>query len=307
MKCSIIISTYNGENYITEQLQSIRQQTCQPDEVLIFDDCSTDNTVKIIRSFITDNLLNGWELTINKSNKGWMKNFIDGLSMVNGDLIFLCDQDDIWMPEKISKTKEIMAQNNKIELLISNYIKFYENGNEKIGFNIPTLIKRIDLDASFMDIKCPGCCYCVRKNLVDMCIPYWQKDFPHDALFWRTAIFRQTAYLYKYPLIKWRQHKNSTFAVQSRINRNLKSKLIWFEYANRYIDSIYKMIDNRLILENYHTIETLEKVTDWLDVRERFMKTKNVLLGIKLIKYREQYVDIKQYLGDWYFTFIKRE
>ena len=55
MKISVVMTTYNGEKYIKEQLTSLKNQTRVPDEVLIFDDCSTDNTVTIVRNFLIEN------------------------------------------------------------------------------------------------------------------------------------------------------------------------------------------------------------------------------------------------------------
>lgn len=62
----VVMATYNGERYIYEQLESIKEQTIQPNRVLIFDDGSTDNTVSIINEFIDSNDLSWWSLTINK-------------------------------------------------------------------------------------------------------------------------------------------------------------------------------------------------------------------------------------------------
>jgi glycosyltransferase involved in cell wall biosynthesis len=68
MRISIVLSTYNGGAYITEQLDSILNQTRKADEVLIFDDCSTDKTCELISSFIEKNSLSNWRLTKNKTN-----------------------------------------------------------------------------------------------------------------------------------------------------------------------------------------------------------------------------------------------
>ena len=80
MKISIVLSSYNGEQDIIEQLQSINEQTRKPDEVLICDDCSTDGTVNLVQNYIEKKRLKNWKLVVNKQNKGWRKNFIDGIS-----------------------------------------------------------------------------------------------------------------------------------------------------------------------------------------------------------------------------------
>lgn len=88
MKTSVVISTYNGEKYILEQLDSIRTQTLTVDEVLIFDDRSHDNTVELCRDFINKFNLENWKVLNNEKNKGFVKNFIDGLYETTGDIIF---------------------------------------------------------------------------------------------------------------------------------------------------------------------------------------------------------------------------
>ena len=100
MKISVVMTTYNGEKYIKEQLTSLKNQTRVPDEVLIFDDCSTDNTVTIVRNFIIENPSGNYRLFENKKNKGWRRNFMEGFADAQGDIIFPCDQDDIWLDRK---------------------------------------------------------------------------------------------------------------------------------------------------------------------------------------------------------------
>ena len=137
MKISVVMTTYNGEKYVEEQLDSIRVQTRKADEVLIFDDQSSDKTVKIIQHYIDDNKLNNWKITVNAVNKGWRKNFFDGIQETSGDVIFLCDQDDIWVPDKIEKIQEAGIIVNKripIEVEHSSEADFYmETKKVKMG------------------------------------------------------------------------------------------------------------------------------------------------------------------------------
>ena len=77
MKTTVVLSSYNGEKYIREQLESILRQTRLPDEVLIADDGSSDSTVEICRTFIRDHGLENWSVQVNAVNKGWADNFSD--------------------------------------------------------------------------------------------------------------------------------------------------------------------------------------------------------------------------------------
>ena len=79
MKISVVVSVFNGEKYISEQLDSLRQQTRRPDEVLLFDDGSSDKTPQIVADYITKYSLANWKYTRNPENKGWRRNFMDGM------------------------------------------------------------------------------------------------------------------------------------------------------------------------------------------------------------------------------------
>ena len=122
---SLVMATYNGEKYLYEQLDSIRCQTMPPDEVIICDDCSKDSTVNMIQKYIDKYQLKHWNVCENEKNKGYSKNFSDALKLAKGDIIFLADQDDIWMLDKIEKMTDIMTSNESIELLASNVKPFY--------------------------------------------------------------------------------------------------------------------------------------------------------------------------------------
>ena len=109
---SLVMAVYNGSRYILEQLISIYTQTKKIDEVIIIDDCSTDDTITIIESYIRNNEIKHWKVIKNKSNKGWKRSFQDGLCMSTGEFVFLCDQDDIWEPNKIEEMHRIIEANS---------------------------------------------------------------------------------------------------------------------------------------------------------------------------------------------------
>lgn len=101
MRVSVALATYNGEKYILEQLNSIFNQTLKPDEVIISDDHSTDKTKEIVGEYIKLHGLKSWRLIDNERNSGVTDNFINAICQTSGDILFLCDQDDIWENQKI--------------------------------------------------------------------------------------------------------------------------------------------------------------------------------------------------------------
>ena len=97
-KVSIAIATYNGATFLREQLDSLYNQTVQPDEIFVSDDCSNDGTVEILEEY---HRTKGLKYTVNEHNLGFNKNFENALKNTTGEFIMICDQDDIWMPEKV--------------------------------------------------------------------------------------------------------------------------------------------------------------------------------------------------------------
>ncbi len=75
VKTAVLMATYNGQGFIHDQLDSIRNQTLRPDYVLMRDDGSTDDTVKVVEDYIKEHRLDGWSITSNDKNLGWRLNF----------------------------------------------------------------------------------------------------------------------------------------------------------------------------------------------------------------------------------------
>lgn len=127
MKTSVVLSAYNGEKFIIEQLESIRVQTVPVDEVIILDDCSTDNTAKKCVDFISKYHLSNWIFEINSENKGFVQNFYSGFLKASGDIIFICDQDDIWRPNKVERIKYFFDNYPDAISICSAFSRFWEN------------------------------------------------------------------------------------------------------------------------------------------------------------------------------------
>jgi len=111
MNLSVVVTTYNGEKYIQEQIDSILNQTRVPDEVIVLDDGSTDETLDILIDY-ENNHPSIFDIKINDRNLGVTKNFEKGIRVSNGDAIFLCDQDDVWDPKKVERQTSALLNNN---------------------------------------------------------------------------------------------------------------------------------------------------------------------------------------------------
>ncbi len=197
--------------FIAEQLDSIRTQTLPPDEVVIADDCSTDGTFEFFRDYIAKHNLTGWKIYQNEYDTGLVKNCRAVLDHLTGDILFTCDQDDIWMPDKVESMVSVMKAHPEIKLLASNYIPLVLG---KIGKSHLKYINRNDgsvLRFKFSDTGMatmrPGCVYCFRAELLKKFTVLYNEDLLYDSWLWKYAILQDSLYLLNRQLIYYRRHE----------------------------------------------------------------------------------------------------
>lgn len=308
MKISVVASIYNGEKYLIEQLDSLRLQTRQPDEVLLFDDGSTDNTPQIVEGYLKKYDLSNWKYTVNATNKGWRRNFMEGMWSATGELVFSCDQDDIWRKDKLAIMTDIMAKHPEISLLVSNYRMFFEDGSEKVGmYKNDQQLKKVALENNYLLVKSPGCTHCIRKDLLEKAKKYWRPEYAHDALLWRLSLFDNGLYIYTDDLIKWRKHDTSAFSQESKNLKSISEKKKWITVAQSFNDLLQKYTLTEVKGDKTKQLAVLARNVKWLEVRTKFYATKNPFQGIKLAFYWDCFPRYRQYLGDWYLLYVKRK
>ena len=237
MKTSIVLSTYNGEKFIEEQLNSLLAQTRQPDGVIIVDDCSTDSTPEKCRNFIKEHDLTNWMFNVNTTNKGWADNFSDAFLLAEGDLIFPCDQDDIWLENKIELMAKVMEDNDKIGLLIGSYHTWVQNETEdRIVEKVHTNeLKILPFDETILYVNHPGCVFCFRKDFYNKIAPYRFAKYPHDSLLIRMSRLSDCCYTLDTPVIKWRRHTANATGKPIRTNEDMRGNIKY------YLDCFEKM------------------------------------------------------------------
>ena len=312
MSIGIVISTYNGSKYILEQLTSLINQTQIIDKVLILDDCSTDNTVSIVKKFIEKNNLSTWLIEVNEENVGWKINFWRGISLIDTDVIFLCDQDDIWMRDKVKIMTSIM-QNKDITLLACGYTPYYGDDAHPIKINDALTrqmtnsgkIIKINFTPKFMYVDRPGCTYAVRHSLVELANNIWTPTVSHDGLLWRVSILTGGAYLLDRNLILWRRHGESATSMKqisksSMLDKRYYNNLITFINPNiDFINSLLHFIkhDNLNLFEEKRNI--LEKELSFNVYRKKVYDERRVLGVIKLVfMYHDFYFSLRSILGE---------
>lgn len=138
---SVAMATYNGEKYIQEQLNSLAKQTVLPYELVVCDDGSRDKTIKIIKKFSTFAPF-PVRIYINETNLGYADNFLKSATLCRGEWITFCDQDDVWLPNKILRLRKIIALNIDNELVMVGHTSLMAAANlELTGQKLPDFKK----------------------------------------------------------------------------------------------------------------------------------------------------------------------
>ncbi|MEH6607260.1 MAG: glycosyltransferase [Pseudomonadales bacterium] len=146
------MAAFNGEHYIASQLESIVRQDRPPDEVVIVDDCSTDGTIKILEDFFEETVFDV-SIIKNKKNIGYVRSFEKAIQATSGDLIFLCDQDDFWFSDKISRIESTVIANSK-PVIIINDLQITDENLNPTGYTKLAQRRRIGLSDEYFVVGC---------------------------------------------------------------------------------------------------------------------------------------------------------
>ena len=228
---SVVMATYNGERFIREQLLSIFNQTMSVDEIIICDDNSRDNTVQIIKDIQKEYKNIDIRLIQNDNNLGYKLNFKKALSFCDADFIFLCDQDDIWLENKVEVMMKIMNVNKNIKVLASTYDLINENDNPiHIDINPrfsnknmykckvkPNTLVRVPFERLIVENSFQGCALCICKEVIEKFQRCFSVDFHHDWLINLLASEQNGMYFLNVPLFHYRIHSKNTIGLKGNV------------------------------------------------------------------------------------------
>lgn len=119
VRISIVMATFNGGPYLRKQLDSLAQQIFLPIELVVGDDGSTDDTLTILYEFSTRAPF-PVRINRNRKNLGYADNFLETAKLCDGDWIAFCDQDDVWLPNKLLLAADAITRNTSINLILQN-------------------------------------------------------------------------------------------------------------------------------------------------------------------------------------------
>jgi glycosyltransferase involved in cell wall biosynthesis len=227
------MTSYNGERYIKQQIESILSELEENDELIISDDNSTDETVSIINSFIDERII-----LFRNNYRNHVKNFEFTLVKARGEYIFLSDQDDVWLKGKLNV---MLSALQSFDTVISDCWVTDQDLNVISSFftkDVASLNKNILIRSVIKADNWVGCCMAFRRNIVEKSLPFPRKMYAHDIwLACNSALLGKVKYIPDKFILFRRHNKNvsSTYGEDLVLTRKSNS-------------SLWKKINQRIIL-----------------------------------------------------------
>lgn len=211
---SVCMATYNGARFIKQQIDSILSQLSENDELVISDDESTDGTIDIINSYNDEriklfhhkkHILNGMYYKFRYVTE----NFENALSQAKGDFLFLSDQDDVWLHNKVNCCLTLLR---KFDCVVHNYQRINIEGIVLDEQAFKTNPIRNSLVGNVLDNHFRGCCLAFKRDLLKYVLPIPKRVIGHD--YWIGALASHYFHVcYEMaPLIQSRHYPNSVSA-----------------------------------------------------------------------------------------------
>jgi glycosyltransferase involved in cell wall biosynthesis len=210
---SVVMAVCNGREFLAAQLDSVISQLQPEDELIIVDDASTDGSAHLCRSAASQNI----RLFTNPQNLGVIASFQRGLSLARHEVVFLCDQDDLWLPGKRAAFMSEFARDSGISVVISDVEVIDRHGNllapsfmaTRGGFNGTVM-------GTLWRNRYLGCAMAVRRSLLRVALPFPKGVPMHDM--WLGVVGRvmgRVVYL-RTPQLRYRRHGNNATPMRSR-------------------------------------------------------------------------------------------
>lgn len=225
---SVALATCNGMRFLSEQLDSIEAQTRLPNELIVTDDASTDETAAVVERFATQS---GMECSVYKNERrlGYAQNFSRTLSRTQGEIVFLSDQDDRWDADKIETMLAELERSPDAQVLACD-ARLVDGKLKPVGVTKLEQIRRSGMPAETFFM---GCCMAVRRDFLQRILPI-PPGFPeHDQ--WIATIARAFGVMkvIEKPLQDYRLHDHN----QSRHPANLLQRLGRTRYLKQRVQS----------------------------------------------------------------------
>ena len=273
-KVSIAMATYNGARFLEEQLASFVEQTRRPDEVVICDDSSSDETVALAERFAASA---PFKVIVerNPSNLGYTPNFSKAVSLCSGDVIFLSDQDDRWFENKIETA--VGALQPGVEVVLNDQLVMHPDGT--VGQGMLDIHRKLGFSDDFF---LAGCCTAMSRAFARIAHPF-PAEIPFDTWVSRLADLLGVRRLVEQPLQIYRRHgdatTNSVFAARkpSKLEVFTRHSLADGREGWRAEVARFELVEKRLA-ERRDLVEQMVGPTGIAEVRARIARGKESYL-----------------------------
>lgn len=228
MNISVCLATYNGAKYIEIQLHSILKQLSVNDEVIILDDCSNDNTLDLVRAIKDERI----KIFKNEVNKGHVYSFGQVVELAAKDIIFMSDQDDIWLDGRLELMKERLLKSKAS--LISTNSNFIDSEGNIIDFCLDGVSSKSSekhfkniIDIFVGKTNYVGCAMAFKKELRNLILPIPSYVESHDLWIAMGANITKSNLHLDEPTLSRRIHGNNASIVKRKLLPKLWSRIIF--------------------------------------------------------------------------------
>ena len=295
MKVSVAMCTYDGARYLQEQLDSLASQTHLPFELIVCDDRSTDKTMEIVSRF-SETAPFPVHLTQNRENLGSTQNFSRAIISCSGDLIALCDQDDVWNPDKIKKQVQVFEQDLTVEgvfcdgeLIDSDSRPLNESLWDSVTFS-SSMRKQVRagnaVSAMLRQSFVTGATLMFKSGLRPSFLPI-PGDWVHDAwIAWMIALHSKL-YLLSDRLINYRIHADQQIGadlqtLQDRLARDRKRVINQHVIDLKRLNSLELRMTEDAPENGAAYLKLVRNKKDFLEVRIALLQMSRLLRAVRL-------------------------
>lgn len=236
MRISVAMATYNGARFLADQLESLAQQSRLPDELIVCDDGSTDATLSIVQSHastVTYPVI----VHRNSRNIGYNANFQQAIQLCAGDLVLICDQDDVWFADKIARVEDVFASRSNTFWVTINDQEVVDTSLQRTGQTIFGLNRAIgNGEAEFS----AGSCSALGRAFVDLAFPNPVDEIAYDSWIHMVAHALQVRTVIDVPLQLYRRHDDNTSSPLVLRTSTLARLLhLWRKYGLRPLGRLH--------------------------------------------------------------------
>lgn len=308
---SVVLCSFNGNDFIIEQLESIKNQSVKVDEVIIQDDNSSDKTVELCRKYIEENKLDSWRIYVNEVSLKVYKNFMSALKKANGDIIFLSDQDDIWEENKVEEMLKCFEENQEILSIASTFSRMNREGmtiEERVfhPHSKEDKIKQITKKEFYNFYNYLGMSMAVKKEVIEMIDTKNTYNQSFDITINYYALINNGFFYLDKPLTRRRSYSESCSNKGLEIERQKKyagnSRIQYLDRKKKSFQGFLEILKEKGMKKDLE----LEKMIRQIDIRIQYIKDRNFIRYFINIVNINKYESIKEYVKDGKFI-IKKE